>query len=138
MSKLLVPQAGENILLNYLTGFTAGTGTRIKAYKNNYIPVVGSLIGNFTECDFTGYTDVVTGTWVAAGPDGSGRATASAPQVAFTASGSAVGNTVYGVFITDNPATQVLWAERFDTPFVVAVSGDQVKYTPTFTFKSEF
>jgi hypothetical protein len=139
MSHLKVPYAGSKILLNYLTGFTAGTGTRIKLFKNNITPAGTDVLATYTEADFTGYADVVTGAWVAATLDGSNRGIANAPDAVFTQTAITVTNNIYGYYVTDNPATEVLWAERFDSaPFAMSAVGSKITVTPTLTFVSEF
>ena len=56
---LLVPDVGEVLLLSYsLNKIAPGDSVKLKLFKNDYTPVEGSLVGDFTEADTAGYSAI--------------------------------------------------------------------------------
>ena len=60
MSNLLVPTTGEAYFLGQIKAALdvaiAATKLKVRLYSNNYVPIPSSVVGDFTEADFTGYT----------------------------------------------------------------------------------
>lgn len=100
-------------------------------YKNDYTPVDGSVAGNFTNCDFSGYdTDgiVLTG-WSAAAIAG-GVAVSTADPVESTHDGGGTNNTIYGYYVLDSLGV-LRWAHRDPAPFLMNAAGLTYRVTPS-------
>lgn len=127
---LLVPDVGEQKLLAYALNKLTPEDMTLKLYKNNYTPVEGSVAGDFTVADFTGYTNVsVLGSsftiTTTVGVTEAARAAA-----AFTSSADQAAQNVYGYYVIGATSGVVLWAERFsDGPYVISINGDQINVT---------
>lgn len=130
---LLVPNAGKAALLTMLVKDTSPEAFSLRLYKNDYTPVNGSVAGDFTVADFTGYANVTLarasfGTATSADPS-----VITYAQQSFTCSGAS-SNTIYGYYVVGATSGTILWAERFASARTVTVSGDIVKVTPTLSF----
>ncbi len=124
---LLVPDVGEVLLLSYALNKVAPTDVKLRLYTNNYTPVEGSVIADFTEAVATGYAAIALAgaDWTIA--TSAGVSTAEQPQKTFTLTAA---STDYGYYITNNSGSQVLWAERFsDAPHNIPSGGGTEKIT---------
>jgi hypothetical protein len=102
-------------------------------FTNDYTPVAGSVVGSFTECSIAGYTSQTAALagWVrSVAPDGTITGTTTNCVYTLTDAG-----TVYGYWVQD-AASDLCWAQRFDTPVVFGVLGGVITLTPTFQLKS--
>jgi hypothetical protein len=125
---LLAPDVGEVIMLSRILNKAATGDVKLHLYTNNYTPVEGSLLANFTECVATGYAvKTLTGaSWTVA--TAAGTTEASYAEQTFTLTASA---TVYGYYVTDSAGTGLLWAELFSGgPFSIPSGGGDVRVTP--------
>lgn len=137
MSQVVVPDVGKKQLLKFLTGEVADIPTFIRLFKNDFTPGPATVIGDFTQADFSGYGAAATANPVtAAALDASNRAVVTWDPVTWTKNG-ATGNTIYGYYVVDSTGS-LLWAERFDGSIPMTVDGAFIQITPRFTFKSEF
>lgn len=107
----------------------------LRLFKNNHVPAVTDGNGDYTQADFSGYAAVALGTWNAAFVNADGRGEIDADLATFTHNGGGTSNTVYGAYVTDN-AGDIVYAERFDAPRVMASNGDAINYTPRVTAAS--
>lgn len=132
---LVVANVGELLLLNRALRLSNQENLVLKLYKNDVTPSASSVAGDFTECDFSGYSSITlaNGTWAAASTSG-GKATSSYGEQTFTSSGGS--QTVYGVYVVGATSGTLYYAERFSTAKTVT-SGDSVVYNPTLTNNSE-
>ncbi len=125
---LLVPDVGEVLLLSYaLNKIAPGDVLKLKLFKNDYIPVEGSVVGEFIEADTAGYTaiELAKADWTI--ESAVGVTTAEQPQKTFTLTGA---GSHYGYYITDEAGTGLLWAERFsDAPHTIPGGGGTEKIT---------
>jgi len=128
---LLVPNAGEGLMLEHIVGKTAIENVTLKLFKNDYTPVEGSIAGSFTEADFTGYaakTNLTGASWNITTGDPS---YADFAEQTFTSTAGSQNQPVYGYFIVGNTSATILWAERFsDGPYTIVNNGDAIKITP--------
>ena len=124
---LLVPDVGEVLLLEYALNKTEPTEVKLKIYTNDYTPVEGSVVGDFTEATAAGYAaiELAGASWTIASSVGVTTASYAQQTETFTAA-----STNYGYYITNNGGTQVLWAERFsDAPHTIPAGGGTEKIT---------
>jgi|BioPla2DNA2_1021312.scaffolds.fasta_scaffold108388_1 hypothetical protein len=120
---LVVPNEGKKRLLEILVNKESASNVVLKLFKNDYTPVDGSQIGDFTESTTTGYVKktLTGGSWSVV--DG----LASYAQQTFTYT---AGGTHYGYYITNATEDTVLWAERFtDAPHTIPSGGGTEKIT---------
>ena len=124
---LLVPDVGEVLLLSYALNKVAPTEVQLKIYTNDYTPVEGSVVANFTEATAEGYAaiELAGASWTIATAAGVTTATYAQQTETFTAA-----STNYGYYITNHDGSQVLWAERFsDAPHTIPAGGGTEKIT---------
>lgn len=102
----------------------------VRLYQNNYTPVVGSVLANFTIATYSGYASQ-NAAFGASSIDANGNAKADAAALTFAHSGGATSNSIYGYYVVDTGANKVVFAERFaGAPLSFAIAGDQVVLTP--------
>jgi hypothetical protein len=119
---------------------TSGTRTFLRLYRNDYIPVVGSVLANFSEANFPGYAAFTTnGNKWGAPVLQAGRATTQFPPVTWTMNAATGGNQIYGYYVTGGGGTGVVWAERDPgAPIPMTAVGHTYTIAALFTLKSEF
>jgi len=88
-------------------------------YQNDINPDANSVVGSFTEATFTGYAAIPL-TMSAVALNDSNIPVSQSNLCHFQPSGTAVTNTIYGLYITDEPGTTLLVAQRFNTPQVMS------------------
>ena len=133
---LVVPNASEVIMLNYILNIDAPENISIRLYANNVIPDENSTVATFTEvANGLGYTtggqSLIPGSWsVISGNPSQAEHT----EVTWTFTGAA-GN-IYGYYVTRDTGGELLWAERFTNgPFNITTNGDEIKITPRLTLE---
>lgn len=94
-------------------------------YTNNYTPLETSVIGDFTEATFGGYSRVAVDAWGAAFWSSGGWAESDAALATFTATGAGLPVTVYGYFLLD-AGGNVVGAERNPAGGVTLSTAGQV------------
>lgn len=104
----------------------------LRLYKNDYTPVVGMVIGSFSEADYSGYSSVdLTGDWSAVAQDVNDKWYTETSAHLFEHDGGGTDNDIYGWYITDG--TKVFMAERYDSPITMEPGSlpftQQIHYT---------
>jgi len=109
---------------------------RYHLYKNNYTPVDGQLIGDYTECTYTGYAtqDVAAAGWGSPTDDGTCSTSVAAAQTYTSTGGTA--DTAYGYYVTSTADGALLWGEKFGTPVDMSVAGRSTILVPTYQAKT--
>lgn len=98
-------------LIDHLTLIRASLNTyRMRLYKNNFTPLVTSVLGDFTEANFSGYALQLTNAWGAIATVGDLAKTIH-PLLTFAHNGGVVDCDVYGYYITDAGGNYI-YAER--------------------------
>lgn len=133
---VIVPDVAEPVLLTMIQAFVNAAGLHVRLYKNNYIPVDGSTLGNFTEADFSGYASVVPTMTVPTEVSNKAEMHDNATRH-FTHNGGGTGNSIYGYYVTLDTGPALLWAERFSAPITMATNGDDIAIIASFTLDSE-
>ena len=131
---LIVPNSGKIQLLDALL---ASEDMTLKLYKNNVTPTAYSVIGDFTECDFSGYSEktLTAGDWGAASILGTEASSTYNDVQEWTC--GATPNDVYGYFVVGVDSGILLWAELFyDDPPKTMTSGLTLGVTVIFTLNS--
>ncbi len=128
---IVVPNQGEQLLLDAFTGKTAGQNLVLRLFTSNTTPAETDTEATYTEAAGNGYAAITltAANWTTT--PGAPTNTAYAEQT-FTFTG-ALGN-VYGYYFTQVTSAKLVWAERFTSaPFNIANNGDQIKITPQIT-----
>jgi hypothetical protein len=122
----VIPNEGEVVWLRRALTPDAGDADplHLHLYKNNFTPLFGSVLADFTECDFAGYAvaDVVPANWPTPGSVAN-RAQSIYQPAPLVFTPSAGSQNAYGYYLTDNADSVVLIAERFnDAPQLLTPS----------------
>lgn len=105
-------------------------GCTLRLFVNNYVPVAGSVVGNFTECTDSGYAGFTPIGFAAATLNGSNQGQILAPAVTWTFTHDVGDFTVYGYYVTRASDGQVVYAERAASPFLVTAPGQTYTVVP--------
>jgi hypothetical protein len=128
---LVVPDVGENIILEAIVNKTAPQNLVLRLFQSNTTPAEGDTAGTYTEATFSGYSAItLTGaSWGAAA-----AGTITFAQQTFTHNGGGVSNSIYGYYLTQATSGFLVWAERDATaPVTIANNTETIKITPTIT-----
>lgn len=128
----LFPDEGKKLALDIL--LDTGRSPKLRLFKNNYTPVAGSVIADFTQADFTGYSQIDLSAMAAAAINGSDQGFKQLLANAFTATAGVASQTIYGWYIVINNvggSAKVFLAEKFPAAQVVASAGDSVQFDLT-------
>lgn len=124
---LVVPNQGEQIILEAATGKTAPQNLVLRLFTSNTTPAETDTEATYTEASGNGYAAITltAANWTTT----PGAPTETAyPEQTFTFTG-ALGN-VYGYYLTQVTSGKLVWAERFTgAPFNIQNNGDQIKIT---------
>lgn len=132
---LVVPDLGEIELLTKLLINTTDTEDYIvRLYQNSYSPDNTTVVGDFTEADFTNYTakTLARSDWASPTTVGT-KAESSTTTQSWTC--GTTGNTVYGYYVVGSTSGVCLWAEEFAASRIL-VDGDILNLLPKFTLSS--
>lgn len=136
MALKLTDQGAYQLFVASLTSYFAGICV-LHLYQNNYTPVEASVLGNFTEATFTGYSSVALTSWSLPVLTSPYQQITSA-AVPFTVGTVGTGNNIYGYYVTDGSGN-VLWAERDgNAPIAMSTTGAQYTVIPRFSLQSEY
>lgn len=135
---LVVVNQGEEALLDLLLAVTYD----LKLFKNDATNgLSASQIEaldetDFTEADFTGYTDktLTGGAWTTT----PGAPTVGAyAQQTFQSSATQSAQTMYGYYVTRASDGALMWFEEFASPISIEFNLDTILVTPRITLKDE-
>jgi len=127
---LVLQDGGLTRKLEDLRAAWNSTALKMHLYSNNFTPLVTSVVGDFTECTFSGYSSQNIVTWGAASVASHIGKIQAAP-ITFTRSTSGASQNVYGYYVTDAAGTVLEWAELDPSgPRVLTNAGDSVTITP--------
>lgn len=125
----VVPYVGEVLMLRYIVNNGTPDNLRLHLYSNNVVPAKSDVLGTYSEVTTPGYTNVSLNGSLWTTSTISGTTTAVYPTQSFTFSTNVV---VYGLYVTNNASSQLLWAERFEPlPFSIPSTGGQIQIDPT-------
>jgi hypothetical protein len=127
---LLVPNVGEGLMLEHITGKTAVENLLLKLFQSNTTPGETDTAGTYTEATFTGYAaKTLTGaSWTIT----TGAPTyASYAEQTFTSTAGSQNQAIYGYYVVGATSGTLYWSERFtDGPYTIVNNGDAIKVTP--------
>lgn len=134
MAALVFCEDGLVYALDALTTAFNADGVVCRLFQNNHTPVEGDDISDYTEADFSGYAPVTIGPWDAAAiVSGKAEADATTP-CAFANTTGAVGNDIYGYYVTDSGGTFLIYAQAASSPPIdMNTAGQSLTVTPRIT-----
>lgn len=128
---LLVPDEGENAILEMITNKTAPQNLVLRLFQSNTTPAETDTAATYTEATFSGYA-AITLTGASWGTPSAGSIAFA--QQTFTHNGGGVSNAIYGYYVTQATSGKLIFAERDATaPVTIANNGETIKITPTLT-----
>lgn len=96
------------------------TTPKVHLYKALANPLgPGTILGDFTECDYTGYA-AQTAAFLPPFVNESGQAESDSPNLLFQPTATTVTNVALGFYVTDSTSAVLLWAGSFPTPVNMA------------------
>lgn len=127
--------------LEALNALKAATGPLVDVlvhlYVNNVTPAKSTVLADLTEATFDGYANVnvLAAGWTAPYVNAAGNGEMSTlAQAAFNATGTTTSEMAFGYYVTDNPATVLLFAEKFAVAVPMgAVVGQHLGVIPRVT-----
>jgi len=136
MALVLAIDGRKRALNTRLRNLNTGENFVYHLYSNNYTPVDGSVLANFTESAFAGYASqiVLAADWTSPVDDGT-CVTCTAPAHTWTSTG-APAEQAYGYFVTSSVDAVLLWAEKFAAPVDMSLAGRSTILTPTYQNKT--
>lgn len=108
----------------------------IHLFKNDVTIVPTLNLAAFDECDFDGYTRFAL-VWFPAVINSLGKGQKNAASITWVQTGVIVVNTAFGIYVTDEDETYVVFAERFPAPFQMDAAGKNVFYQPVMTMVTD-
>lgn len=115
MSVLAVPIEQQLLDLAAKIALADYVGAKLHLYSNDLTPDQNTVLGDFTECVYTGYA-ALTVTWSAPFIDENNIPASSGGEKLFPQTGVVAVDTCYGAFLTDTAGTQLLGSFRLDDP----------------------
>lgn len=129
----LYPNVGALAVVGTLR--TALEDCTVDLYQNDYTPSPGTVIGDLTVADFSGYGQKTVADLLAAYIDPAGGASAQIATQQWDHSGGGVSNTVYGFYVRTAGGVLIL-AGRFAEPIPMAAIGDSIPLDIKFRFNN--
>lgn len=108
------------------------TGATLELFQNNFTPSPLSLVADFTECDFVGYsrkTGIADFVTFNDAPTGDQVVSSLIVQL-FAATSIVSAQTAYGWLLVDAARTELLAWGLLDTPYQFNASGDKLEVVP--------
>ena len=144
MADGVIPDLGELYLAEVIQDtFNTGAGgwtPTLYLYKNDYTPVAGSDVGDFTEADFPGYSRNELNNWSTPTTDDDGNALMTDALHLYEMEDVSPTNTVYGYLIAlpdvGGDPDRIVGAVRFDEPVEMNAVGAQLTVLPVLKFKN--
>lgn len=104
----------------------------LRLFKNDYTPLITSVVGDFVEADFAGYAEVALTAWGAIFTNANNQAETDEEVNVFTKEAGGSANTIYGYYVTDSSGV-LMWAERNPAGGqVMSATGDTYSVLPRF------
>lgn len=132
---IVVPNGGEEIILNYVFNKDAPEDLDFRLYTSNLTPAETDTATTYTtnEAAGGGYAEIaLTGADFTVTPGAPSSAAAAQQTWTFTGALTASA-TIYGYFVTRATTADLLYAERGPASLTPATNGDTYKVTPQFT-----
>jgi hypothetical protein len=105
---------------------------KVHLYKTAVIPTVESVLGDFTEADYTGYAAQTVASWGNPFQDIDGKVKMVGPTQQYQPTATTVTNTIYGYYVTNAGSTVLIYAKQLDQPIALVTTITALLLTPEF------
>lgn len=134
---IVVVNEGAGQLLRYTIGLDdvdGGPNWILRLNQNNVSVVPGTVLGDFAECDFTGYNEqsLSPTSWGSPSIISNRASSTYAPGTPFDFTNTGSAQAVYGYYVVLTSLGICLFAEQFATPRTL-LPGDTLELTLNFT-----
>lgn len=130
---IVTPMAKMITILNAISVAELDAST-IGLFQNNYVPVIGSTLANFTASTFVGYAPITLGFWAGAFDNGLSEAETNHPLLTWLCTGG-LGQDIYGYYVHFGGV--LIYAERDPFgPFGIA-PGITYSVLPRYTVRNQ-
>jgi len=106
-------------------------------YDNNVVYNPDRVLADYNEASFVGYSAQGPISWPPAFTNGTGKAESDSPTLTWNFTGGSGTHTVYGIYVTDDPAAELLLVIPFLTPFTFSPSANSLSKAIQLTDVSE-
>ncbi len=107
-------------------------------FQNNLVVSDTTVIGDFVECDFHGYSyQVITG-WAGPYRDAGTGAYTHAGIIQWVADGGDLPQSIYGYYVTDESGVLAWCQNDPDAPYVLSAAGQVYVVVPYYDLASQF
>jgi hypothetical protein len=135
---LVIADLGLQLRMLAMIGDLNDSAVTFRLFKSNTTPTKSTIIGDMTECDFSGYSSVDAADWALLSLTGHVQ-TIEADDVVFSHDGGGTANDVYGYYVTDPGNSFMYWSERFPSaPVNMGSSGQSITVSPRMTDESKY
>lgn len=107
--------------------------------KNDVTPSAASVLGDFTEADYSGYAQIsITGGWTIPITEGGGKAEIRRVEIEYQHNGGGVDNDIYCVYVVNSTTGKYIGAERLTSPPKAMTPSDPfLTWKPKLTLATE-
>jgi len=102
----------------------------VRLFQNDLNPTIDTVLGDFVEADFSGYTEKSAVTFGNSVFQEDNNAVSEAPSQTWVQTAATVTNLVYGYYVLETGGANYLFCARFDEPQTFAGPGDFVTVIP--------
>ena len=132
---IVATDAGALAIL--LAALGSSPSMKVRLFSNNHAMDHATVLGDLTECAFTGYSAAAP-TWTTPAISGGVPQTLPSPAgVPFTYSGAST-TVVYGFYLTDSGGTVLYGGSTFPAPVTLSTIVTTLTVYPVYTTKEEF
>lgn len=127
----------REILQAYFDSIATGDGWNVRLFQNNYQPIPGTELSDFTEATFPGYgfIPINNADWGAVvANDNVASSTYPEPLEYDALPAGFVQQTIYGYYVTTVDDDYV-YCERFEVPVIIK-PGDALRITPIYRLRT--
>jgi hypothetical protein len=128
--------AGLKGIINANGGITWLNTLRLHLFSNNFTPAYPNVLGDFSECTFTGYASQLMTNWSVPAVNALPPNEDTSDVVhTFTATDGVTPNTIYGYYVTDAASAVLMFAQRTNiaVPAVLDAAGKSYLIQPRIT-----
>jgi len=134
--QIVVPDVGEIYCLNRIREDWNAL-FELRLFQNDYNPHADSLVGDFVESTFPGYSyRDLAGLWGTTFINAVGEAQMDAPFQTWDPPSSGDEQPIWGVFATSHGGNSLLWAQRMESVFLMGPSSIPFNYIPRFRLRT--
>lgn len=133
---MFIPNEAEKQILDLVAQGINGNSSLMKLFKNDFTPNNSTVLGDFTEADFSGYASV-SQEFGAAYTSGLYAEIAATTDAVFTHNGGGTPNTIYGFYLVDVTDNKLLCADRLASPITLSALDEYLQISMRLSLHEE-